>query len=576
MKQVVLSIAALFCLAAGLCAQNITVTDAIGQSPSTFLKDNLISGNGVYIFNVKYVESASAIDYRAVGTFDANGFDGLGMTSGIVMTTGDIDVAVGPNTVSNMSKSIVPTYGDLSISDIATGSINGCSTFDFDFVCMNSYFSFNYCFGSEEYLEYCCTHVNDLFVFLLTGPDPETGDEVTRNIAMIPGSMSEDHPNGIAVSVNSVNDGNRGNDGVDDCYSDYSMYYIDNPSESEGVQYDGYTDKLTAEASIVPCQVYHMHISVCNVGDNVWDSGVFLEGGSFQAPQLETGLKTLTVDTVMGSCPFVRTLSLAATELGSGVVHFTYGGTALQGVDYALFDEYDNTIDTNAFLIDNDPRSFYIKGLPGANLSSDKTIEIGLSTQFCPEYPQLVVYDTQRYVIVRGGGVKAADTTINGSERCFEVSVPLVYGENVSYVWKNLDGTLATGVNNPYSATSSAVIFESRDYMVIATGGSGCNSDTAIVHVVIGGKDIPVEVGETEEIVAQIWPNPASDVLNIEADDLLRIEVFTIEGRLVMDRDFASVSGPVGISTEGLDNGIYGIRITTASGSRGAKVVINK
>ena len=580
MKQVVLSIAALFCLTAGLCAQNITVSHAIGQSPSTFLKDNLLAGDGAYVFNVKYGGSASNIEYRSVGTFDANGFDGLGMSSGIIMTTGDIDVAVGPNDETAATMGLYPdVYCDQSLNLMATGAVYGCSTFDFDFVSLSSYFSFNYCFGSEEYLEFCCSGVNDLFVLLLTGPDPETGQTVTRNIAMIPNTENEAHPEGIAVSVNSVNDGNRGNTGINDCYSIYSMYYIDNNSgkddeELEGVQFDGYTDKLVAEAAIVPCQVYHMHISVCNVGDNAYDSGVFLEKGSFQVPIAATGFKTHTIDTVMGACPFERTLDLSASELGSGTVHFKYGGTAVQGVDYALYDEYGNCIDTNAFYLENDPRSFYIKGLPGANLSSGKTIELYLEEQFCPEVPQMVVHDTQRYVIVRGGDVKVADTTINCSESCFEVSVPLVYGENVSYVWKNLDGTLATGVNNPYSATSSAVIFESRDYMVIATGGSGCNSDTAIVHVVIGAVDIPVDIDEAGETLVRVYPNPASDVIHIEADGLQHVEVFTLEGRLVMERGFAD--GTASIDVRNLENGVYGLRVTTAHGKHGAKVRINK
>ena len=74
-----------------------------------------------------------------------------------------------------------------------------------------------------------------------------------------------------------------------------------------------------------------MHISVCNVGDNAYDSGVFMEKGSFQVPIAATGFKTLTIDTVMGACPFERTLDLSASELGSCTVHL--GIDEVDGVD---------------------------------------------------------------------------------------------------------------------------------------------------------------------------------------------------------------------------------------------------
>ena len=580
MKQIVTSFCALVCLAAGLFAQNITVTDAIGQSPVAFLKNNLISGDGVYLFNVKYNNSASNIDYRAVGTFDAGTYDGLGMQKGIIMTSGDIDAAVGPNTSGSFTMQLYPTYTDQTISSLATGTVNGSSSFDFDFVCLNSNISFNYCFGSEEYVEFCCQQVNDLFVFLLTGPDPETGEEVAKNIAMIPNTISDDYPNGIPVSVNSVNDGLHGNDGVNDCFSGYSSYFIhnepDDGSQPDGVQYDGFTDKLTARASVVPCAVYHMHIAIANVSDNAWDSGVFLEGGSFAAPSAETGLSVPTTDTVKGSCPFSRTIDLTAADFESGTVHFKYGGTATYGVDYILMDEYENEIDTNSFELTKEPRSFTIKGLPTANLKNDKSIELYLETQFCAEFPQLIVHDTQHYAMIRGGDVKLADTTIECADGCFEVAANLIYGENVTYQWLNLDGTVATGIANPYAGKSTAMIFEDRDYIVIATGGSGCNSDTATVHVKVKTKEIPVGIDEVDAAIVNVYPNPATEVINIEAEGLQRVEVYTVEGRLVMDREYNNVNGSVAISTDELEAGVYGIRVSTANGKRAAKVVVNK
>ena len=122
------------------------------------------------------------------------------------------------------------------------------------------------------------------------------------------------------------------------------------------------------------------------------------------------------------------------------------------------------------------------------------------------------------------------------------------------------------------------MIFESRDYMLIATGGSGCNSDTAMVHVVItsGNPDIPVSIDEVDGGSFSVYPNPANEVIHINAADVQRVEVFTREGRKVYEKDYNNFTGTLDIPTEGMDAGVYGIRVSTSNGMNGAKIVVNK
>jgi hypothetical protein len=40
---------------------------------------------------------------------------------------------------------------------------------------------------------------------------------------------------------------------------------------------------LAAEGNVNACDSYHMHLAICNAGDNSYDSGVFLEGKSFKS-----------------------------------------------------------------------------------------------------------------------------------------------------------------------------------------------------------------------------------------------------------------------------------------------------
>ena len=102
------------------------------------------------------------------------------------------------------------------------------------------------------------------------------------------------------------------------------------------------------------------------------------------------------------------------------------------------------------------------------------------------------------------------------------------------------------------------------------------NSDTATVHVKVKPKEIPVGIDEVDAAIVNVYPNPATEVINIEAEGLQRVEVYTVEGRLVMDREYNNVNGSVAISTDELEAGVYGIRVSTANGKRAAKIVVNK
>lgn len=263
----------------GAMSQNITVSSATGQQIEAFLNAYLV-GNGVTVSNAMFNGTVGTVATDHIGTFSANGFTGLSMDAGVIMTTGCISVAPGPNSADGASSTQCGYYSDSQLQPLATATINGCATLDFDFMCNASTVEFNYVFASEEYPEYVCSEFNDIFAFFISGPDPE-GGTMNRNIAIIPGTVTDANPNGVVVAINSVNPGTNTSEG---CLSQYSQYYNSNPSGSTGIQYDGYTTKLTATANIVPGATYHMHLSICNVGDNSFDSGVFLEANSFAPP----------------------------------------------------------------------------------------------------------------------------------------------------------------------------------------------------------------------------------------------------------------------------------------------------
>ena len=294
---------------------NLTVTSLVGTHIDTILKYHLM-GEGVEISYGRFNNQQGVVQSNQIGTFNRNNFSTFPFETGLVMTTGAVSLAAGPNNNTGASSSTgVISYTDqqLSTSGLPTSSLNNCAALDFNFLAYADTFCFNYVFGSEEYPNWVCSSYNDIFAFFLTGPDPVTGIVTTKNVAIIPGSVTAANPNGIPVTINSVNAGvgSSGSASTSGCYNGtYSSFYINNPPNANGIQYNGYTTKLAAEGNILACENYSMHLVVCNSGDNSYDSGVFLEEQSFHTT-VETKLLmrdvyclgedinfTFTVDTV--------------------------------------------------------------------------------------------------------------------------------------------------------------------------------------------------------------------------------------------------------------------------------------
>lgn len=262
----------------------LTVTSGV---PTSTLINSLV-GNGATVSNVTI--NCPSIGY---GTFTATSTN-LGLTSGVLLTTGDVNVAVGPNNSASAGSDNGSSANDPNLTSIepAAADQNVC-ILEFDIVPSCNRLNIDYVFGSEEYPEFVNSSYNDVFGFFITGPNPSGGNYNGQNIALIPSTSTP-------VAINSVNQ-NTG-------------YYVDNTGGST-IQYDGFTTPLVAYANVVPCSTYHMKIAIADAGDNIYDSGVFFAYQGLNCPTAPTVTMNTANTTV---CPG-QTTTLSASGATSYV-----------------------------------------------------------------------------------------------------------------------------------------------------------------------------------------------------------------------------------------------------------------
>ncbi|MBK7149243.1 MAG: gliding motility-associated C-terminal domain-containing protein [Bacteroidetes bacterium] len=283
----------------------------------------VLAGSGVTVSNATINCPATSL-----GTFNNGNTTNLGLNSGVVLTTGT--VAAIPQGNGGFASTDNTNGGDANLNSIASAATQDVCVLTFQIVPQGNQLRFDYVFGSEEYPEYVCSNFNDVFGFFITGPNPGGPAYNANNIALIPGT-------GTSVAINTVNSGTPGAGySAAGCQSlAYSGYYVNNGGNT--IVYDGFTTVFTSIVSVVPCQTYTLKLAIGDVGDGVYDSGVFLEASSFtsQTATVVGSVVDPAYNTMFEGCvggQFAITIPNLASS--STAITYTMSGTATNGVDY--------------------------------------------------------------------------------------------------------------------------------------------------------------------------------------------------------------------------------------------------
>ncbi|WP_188621772.1 choice-of-anchor L domain-containing protein, partial [Flavobacterium suaedae] len=286
MKRSLLFLAVLVC-SLNVFSQGISVTP---HPQNNAAANNQLVNNTLLNYSclaqVSNVTKSTGTDFgysqgNGIGTFNnTNGAFPYG--SGALLTSGNAVGAQGPNT--NTSSFSSPAWvGDADISTILGINSKNATVLEFDFIPANSTFSIEYIFASEEYGQYQCES-NDGVIILLTNT---TAGTPTQNVAVL--------PNGDPVSVGNIRDMINNSDCTSVNPEYFGTFYGGGAGATAPINYEGRTVELTANATLVPGDTYHLKIVVADDGDTdgtdgEYDSAVFFPQGGFNLGQVVLGL----------------------------------------------------------------------------------------------------------------------------------------------------------------------------------------------------------------------------------------------------------------------------------------------
>lgn len=330
------------------------------------LVNDYLLGGGVTATNITFNGLPADQVYIQAGLYEGPS-EVVAFNQGVVLATSNVN-----HVLTGSELGATPNISDADLAIIAGHVINNAAVLEFDFVVNSDSIKFNYVFASDEYPSFTCSSYNDPFGFFISGPGIDGGgvfENNAMNIALIPGTNTP-------VAINTVNSGTAsGGYDPQTCaqanpdWVEHSQLYFQqnsNPGSNE-VSYPGMTTTLTALASVECGEQYHIKMAVGNASDQGYQSGVFLEAGSF------TSFGEIYVDFspvfneggVVNQEEFANVIVAGCTapefqisRPAGATIHnlaFDYGGTAQEGVDFVFDGEFPtyfpDGIDTLYFVI---------------------------------------------------------------------------------------------------------------------------------------------------------------------------------------------------------------------------------
>lgn len=224
-------------------------------------------GPGVQFSNAEFIGSKDQI-----GTFN-NGLSQVGIEQGIIIATSNLTYPTLTRSDLNGTDNpnSHPSGGLNDVNDpFISGSINDYASLSFEFIATSDLLKFEFVFASAEYPFFVFSNFNDKFVFVLTELNQFGGIVNESNIALLPGSNT-------VISINTVNNGST-NPQFSSTPAVNPEYFV---ASNNNWIYPGRTTLIPISKEIRCGTRYKLRISICDIGDKLLDSAVFLKSASW-------------------------------------------------------------------------------------------------------------------------------------------------------------------------------------------------------------------------------------------------------------------------------------------------------
>src|SRR5690606_17172608 len=232
----------------------------------------------------------------------------------------------------------------------------------------------------------------------------------------------------------------------------------------------------------------HLKIAIADAGDGVWDSGVFLEGGSLTSTGVDINIVTATGDsTVIEGCATADICFTRIDTTGADTVPLFMTGAALNGVDYNLLP------DTIHFLPGQSTICFTVT--PTADGLAEGMEDIIITAQTINICGDTVLTTGTIYIVDAPDiNITTTDVTLNCPTSGITINSSASGGlAPYDFTWVNMNGdTLANtqNYNTPVNQTDT--------FVVIVT--DSCDLTTAYDTVIITIATTPMTVSAGNDI----------------------------------------------------------------------------
>ncbi|MCE3280595.1 MAG: hypothetical protein K0S44_2786 [Bacteroidetes bacterium] len=304
MKKLLLLLTSMLILTTSDLVAQLVITPGGGAAAVS----SAVGGPGLTISNVTV--NCANVSY---GSFSGGASSGLGITNGLVLSTGTASQIVGANSNNDFTGSCVGnSANDPQLIALSSSATKDVCIIEFDVVPQCNTMTISFVFGSDEYTDYVNSTFNDAFGFFVSGPNPSGGNYNSFNLATI--------PNGTSVSIDNVS------------HLTNSGFFVNNNAGGANNSFDGFTTVLNPTMNVTPCATYHFKLAIADATDCLMDSGVMIDIIQCVSPW------TVAIASTPASCGTNNGTATATVTGGIGPFSYSWapsGGTSASATGLA-------------------------------------------------------------------------------------------------------------------------------------------------------------------------------------------------------------------------------------------------